>query len=59
MEADAEAAQAEGTLGAQVSESSHGWVSHLIEYFAIGTAVASISDEQRIEPPLRILPLTD
>src|SRR5579883_813200 len=39
MQADAEQLKADGIVGAQVTEKSHGWGSHVIEYFAIGTAI--------------------
>jgi uncharacterized protein YbjQ (UPF0145 family) len=32
---------AEGIVGVSVKEQSHGWESHVIEYFAVGTAVTS------------------
>src|SRR6266852_1283448 len=44
MQSEAEEEQADGIVGAQVRESSHGWGSHVIEYFAVGTAVVSIPD---------------
>ena len=58
MQAEAEAAEAEGIVGAQVSESSHGWSKHVIEYFSIGTAIKSISDDHSIPTPTLILPLS-
>ena len=58
MQAEAEAEHAEGIVGAQVKESSHGWGSHVIEYFAVGTAVTSISQDHTIIPPTLVLPLT-
>ncbi|HLJ57109.1 MAG TPA: heavy metal-binding domain-containing protein [Chthonomonadaceae bacterium] len=58
MQAEAEAEKAEGIVGAQVRESSHGWGSHVIEYFAVGTAVAPIAQDHVIESPTLILPLT-
>lgn len=57
MQAEAEREQAEGIVGTQVKESSHGWGSHVIEYFAIGTAIRSISDQHEITSPTLILPL--
>jgi len=36
---DAEADSATGIVGARVEENSFGWGSHVIEFFAIGTAV--------------------
>src|SRR5438046_93560 len=58
MQAEAEAEQAEGIVGAQVKESSHGWGSHVIEYFAVGTAVASIGGDHTIPEPSLVLPLS-
>lgn len=58
MQAEAEAEQAEGIVGAEVRESSHGWGSHVIEYFAIGTAITSISQDHSIPAPTLTLPLT-
>ncbi len=59
MQAEAESVQAEGIVGAQVHESNHGWGSHVIEYFAVGTAVRSISEDHAIAAPSLILPLSD
>lgn len=58
MQAEAEAAQAEGIIGAKVHEDTHGWGNHVIEYFALGTAVTAISDDHSIPPPSLVLPLT-
>jgi uncharacterized protein YbjQ (UPF0145 family) len=58
MQAEAEAEGAEGIVGAQVKESSHGWGSHVIEYFAVGTAVASTSADHTVPAPSLVLPLT-
>ena len=58
MQAEAEAESAEGIVGAQVKENNHGWGSHVIEYFAVGTAVASIATDHEIATPTLILPLS-
>ncbi len=58
MQAEAEAEQAEGIVGAQVNESSYGWGSHVIEYFAVGTAITSISADHTIAAPTLVLPLS-
>ena len=58
MQAEAEAEKAEGIVGAQVKESSHGWGSHVIEFFAVGTAVAAIAEDHTIQTPTLVLPLT-
>jgi len=39
MQAEAEHLQAEGVVGVQIQERSHGWGSHVIEFYAVGTAV--------------------
>src|SRR6266581_4783445 len=39
MQSEAENLEAEGIVGVQLQEGSHGWDSHVIEYFAVGTAV--------------------
>jgi uncharacterized protein YbjQ (UPF0145 family) len=57
MQNEADEAQAHGIVGARIIERSHGWGSHVIEFFAIGTAVISVSDEHQIERPTLVLPL--
>ena len=39
MQTEADEVQAGGIVGARIVERSHGWGSHVIEFFAIGTAV--------------------
>ena len=58
VQAEAESVQAEGIVGARVEESNHGWGSHVIEYFAVGTAVKSIREDHTIAEPQLVLPLT-
>jgi uncharacterized protein YbjQ (UPF0145 family) len=58
MQAEGESVEAEGIVGAQVSESSHGWGSHVIEYFALGTAIKAISEDHSIPAPTLTLPLS-
>ena len=57
MQAEAEAEKARGIVGAQVKESSHGWGSHVIEYFAVGTAVTELAGSPPAESPAMVLPL--
>src|ERR1700759_3459493 len=57
MQTEADDAQSEGIVGARIIERSHGWGSHVIEFFAIGTAVISISDDHEIDRPALVLPL--
>lgn len=58
MQAEAEREKAVGIVGAQVKENSHGWDSHVIEYFAVGTAVTPVSVDHEVPEPAIVLPLT-
>lgn len=57
MQAEAEREQAEGIVGARVEETSYGWGSHVIEYFAVGTAVRPISEDHVVPAPTLTLPM--
>jgi uncharacterized protein YbjQ (UPF0145 family) len=57
MQSEAQEVEAEGVVGVQLHERSHGWGSHMIEFFAIGTAVIPISDEHTIASPTLVLPM--
>jgi uncharacterized protein YbjQ (UPF0145 family) len=57
MQIEADELQSEGIVGARIIERSHGWGSHVIEFFAIGTAVVSTSPDHQIERPALVLPL--
>jgi uncharacterized protein YbjQ (UPF0145 family) len=57
MQTEADELQSEGIVGARIIERSHGWGSHVIEFFAIGTAVVSTSPDHQIERPALVLPL--
>ncbi len=59
MQKEAEALDAKGIVGADVHENSHSWGAHVIEFFAVGTAVEEISPDHVIEPPSLVLPLSD
>ena len=59
MQAEAISLGAQGVVGTQISERSHGWGSHVIEFFAVGTAVISISDTHEIPTPALTLLLND
>jgi len=58
MQREADELQAGGIVGARIIERSHGWGSHVIEFFAIGTVVVATSTEHGIEKPAMVLPLT-
>ncbi len=55
MQAEAEQVQAEGIVGVQIQERSHGWGSHVIEFFAVGTAVVPTKADHIIDPPNMML----
>ncbi|MBB5357379.1 uncharacterized protein YbjQ (UPF0145 family) [Rhodanobacter sp. ANJX3] len=45
MQHEAIEAEAEGVVGVDLHEGSHNWQPHIIEFFAVGTAVVPISKE--------------
>jgi uncharacterized protein YbjQ (UPF0145 family) len=59
MQREAGALGAAGIVGANIHEHSHTWGSHVIEFFAVGTAVDEISKDHLIEAPALVLPLVD
>ena len=58
MQAEAEALQAEGIVGVVLKESNHGWGSHVIEFFAVGTAIVPMGEEHAIPQPGIVLDLS-
>jgi hypothetical protein len=59
MQREANEVQAEGIVGARIVEQSHGWGSHIIEFFAIGTAVVPTRADHEAEKPGIVLALSD
>ncbi len=57
MQVEAMNLGAHGIIGARIIEGSHGWGSHIIEFFAVGTAVVAISADHMIPTPGLILTL--
>ena len=58
MQQEAAAAKAEGVVGVDMHEGNHGWQTHVIEFFAIGTAVLPIDQEiapEKIQDPALVL----
>jgi uncharacterized protein YbjQ (UPF0145 family) len=55
MQVEAEQAKAEGIVGVQIQERSHGWGSHVIEFFAVGTAVVPTKADHVIDAPTMML----
>jgi uncharacterized protein YbjQ (UPF0145 family) len=58
MQAEAEAVQAEGIVGVQLNERSHGWGSHVVEFFAVGTAIVPHGEDRQIARPTPVLDLS-
>ena len=59
MQTEAQELEAEGIVGVTLSERSHGWGSHVIEFFALGTAIVPTGSSSSIEPPITVLDLND
>jgi uncharacterized protein YbjQ (UPF0145 family) len=57
MQAEGARLGAQGIVGAQIIERSHGWGSHVIEFFAVGTAIVPITAEHQIPAPALTLSL--
>jgi uncharacterized protein YbjQ (UPF0145 family) len=57
MQAEAAGLGAQGVVGVNIVEDSRGWGSHVIEFFAVGTAIIPISAEHQIPPPALTLSL--
>jgi uncharacterized protein YbjQ (UPF0145 family) len=56
MQAEAIELGSAGVVGAEITEGTHGgWNTHIIEFLAVGTAVAASSADHRIEPPTLVL----
>ena len=58
MQLEANELRAVGIVGARIVERSHGWGSHVIEFFAVGNGVVPISEEHVIDQPALVVPLT-
>jgi uncharacterized protein YbjQ (UPF0145 family) len=57
MQTEAQELQSEGIVGVQLQEKSHGWGSHVIEFFSVGTAIVASEERGEIEPPTPVLDL--
>ncbi|MCL6564468.1 MAG: heavy metal-binding domain-containing protein [Firmicutes bacterium] len=58
MQTEAAGLQAQGIVGVHLHEDHHRWGSHVVEFFAVGTAVRRVG-ESRLEPAQLVLPLND
>jgi len=59
MQAEAESLEAQGMVGVELHEHTHGWGSHVIEFLAIGTAILPIREDHQIATPQLMLSLND
>jgi uncharacterized protein YbjQ (UPF0145 family) len=59
MQAEAESAKCHGIVGVKLQQANHGWDSHVIEFFAIGTAVVRETAAAALPEPQLVLSLND
>ncbi|MBD2387882.1 heavy metal-binding domain-containing protein [Cylindrospermum sp. FACHB-282] len=59
MQVEAAQLQAEGIIGANIHEHQYSWSSHVIEFFALGTAVTPTRTDHHIPTPHLTLSLND
>ena len=59
MQIEAANLEAEGIIGANIHENQYSWSSHVIEFFAIGTAVTPTREDHHIPTPQLTLSLND
>jgi uncharacterized protein YbjQ (UPF0145 family) len=58
MQSEARDLGAKGMVGVQLHETSHGWESHTIEFFAVGTAILATEGAPPVEPPDAVLDMS-
>lgn len=59
MQSEAVHLKAEGIVGVQIKEGRYSWDSHVIEFFAVGTAVVPIREDHHIPTPQLVLSVND
>jgi uncharacterized protein YbjQ (UPF0145 family) len=59
MQTEAQTLDAKGIVGVDLQEKNHGWSSHIIEFFAIGTAIVATDTPAQIATPTPVLDLND
>ena len=59
MQAEALNLNAQGVVQTQITMQNYEWEAHVIEFYALGTAVVAAGDNQPIPTPSLTLPLTD
>jgi uncharacterized protein YbjQ (UPF0145 family) len=58
MQTEAEQVESEGIVGVQLQERNHGWGSHVIEFFAVGTAIVPTGEANALGSPTPTLDLS-
>ena len=59
MQTEAESLDAQGIVGVNIHEGSYGWDPHVIEFFAVGTAITPFKENHTIPEPQLILSLNN
>ena len=59
MQREADQLEAEGVVAVRLEERSHGWGSHVIEFFAVGTAIVPLDAEHDLSKPTLTLSLNN
>ena len=59
MQEEALGVDSDGIVGVTIEERTYGWDAHVIEYFAIGTAITGSPESEAIPPPNFIISLND
>ena len=59
MQGEGEQVGAEGIIGARIEEGRYGWDPHVVEFFAVGTAVIPTRPDHVIPTPQMIISLND
>lgn len=59
MQSEATEMGAEGVVAVRLSEGNHGWGSHVIEFFVLGTGVVEGRPDHQVPEPQLVLPLND
>ena len=59
MQEEALGVDADGIVGVTIEERTYGWDSHVIEYFAVGTAVTGTPESEPIPSPTFTISLND
>ncbi len=59
MQLDAKKLGATGIVGVKIEEGSHSWDEHIIDFFAVGTAIAPSQEAHHLDVPQAVISLND